>query len=60
LTPEERAYNEQLRLQGDNTKFYHGADGESKPDKNFGQKVVDYLTALPFLIAYAIASGGQR
>ena len=59
LTPEERAYNEQLRLQGGNTAFYHGADGASKSkDKTFGQKVVDYLCVIPMVVAYGIASGG--
>jgi hypothetical protein len=57
LTPEERAYNEQLRLQGGSPAFYHGAGRASQsPDKNFGQKVVNYLCFLPMAFAYALAN----
>lgn len=54
LTPEERAYNEQLRQQGGDPTFYHGA-WQSKPKENFGQKVVNYLCVLPMVGLYALA-----
>jgi hypothetical protein len=57
LTPEERAYNEQLRLQGGNTAFYHGAPDPAKSaDKKFSEKVVDYLCFLPMAFLYALGN----
>jgi hypothetical protein len=56
LSPEERAYNEQLRQQGGNPTFYQGASwaSQSATDENFGQKVVYYLLWVPQAVLYAL------
>src|SRR5262245_5509975 len=55
LSPEERAYNEQLRQQGGSPTFYHGSEaGQSATEENFGQKVVYYLLWVPQAVLYAL------